>query len=198
MRRLFAILAAMALALVVAVPAAATRGAPTQQLPFHLRMSGVDRPLEMAPGVIPFLDRSTFGGRCSVPSDWITTVDSVGVAQHLGRVSVVSWHCTRFDFFSPPPGLSVFNGGHMTLTAANGDELWVTYSGTFLFYPGDTPDVGLSKATFETMTIVGGTGRFSDASGSLTGTAVDNFPAGPNVTTISGTITYDASMRKHG
>lgn len=198
MRRLFAVLAAMALALVVVTPAAATRGVPTQQVPFHLQMSGVDRPLQMAPGVIPFLDRSTFGGRCSIPSDWITTIDGTGVAEHLGRLSAVSSHCTRFDFFSPPPGLSQFGDGRMVLTAANGDELWITYSGSFLFYPGATPDVGLSVVTFSTMTIVGGTGRFVDAGGSLTGSAVDNFPAGPNIVTLSGTIMYDASARASG
>lgn len=195
MRRLFAVLAAMALVLVVVTPAGATRGVPTQLVPFHLQMSGVDRPLEMAPGVIPFLDRSTFGGRCSIPSDWVTTIDSTGTAEHLGLVSVLASHCTRFDFFSPPPGLSVFDSGRMTVTAANGDELWINYSGSFLFYPGATPDVGLSIATFSSMTIVGGTGRFVDAAGSLTGSAVDNFPGGPNVTTIGGTISYDASAR---
>jgi hypothetical protein len=187
----------MALLLAVAAPAAATRGQPTLAVPFHLQMSGVDRPLQMAPGVPPFLDRSTFGGRCSVASDWITTVDSTGVAAHLGLVSVTSSHCTRFDFFAPSPSLSVFDSGRMVVSGANGDELWISYSGTFLFYQGATPDVGLSIATFSTMTIEGGTGRFAGASGSLTGSATDNFPAGPNITTLSGTIVYDASARAH-
>src|SRR5512146_2250874 len=50
MRRLCSVLAAMALLLAVATPAAATRGQPTLAVPFHLQMTGVDRPLQMAPG----------------------------------------------------------------------------------------------------------------------------------------------------
>jgi len=195
MRRMFAVLAAAILAFALAAPAAATSGQTPHAVPFHMQVTGVDRPLEMAPGTPPFLDRSTFGGRCTVPSDWVTTVDSTGTAEHMGTISVVNSHCTRFDFLSAPPMPGVFGDGRMTITAANGDQLWVEYSGSFQFWPSDRPDAGTSYIAMDQMTIVGGTGRFVDASGSLLGNAVDEFGTGADVGQFSGWILYSASNR---
>ena len=158
-----------------------------------MHLSGVDRPLDMAPGAPPFLERSTFGGRCSRAVDWVTTIDSNGTATHLGRVSVLQSHCTRFDFLASPPMPADFTDGRMVVTAANGDELWIRYSGTFLFYPGATVEEGQSDISYGSMTIAGGTGRFEGASGTITGSAIDNWPAGPHVADFHGRIEYDAS-----
>jgi hypothetical protein len=145
----------------------------------------------MAPG-FP-LERSTFEGRCSVPSDWVTTIDSVGTAAHLGKVSMTQSHCTQIDITSPL-NPAVIMDGRVTVVAPNGDELWMTYTGSFIFTPTTGPDVGISNITYA-MTIVGGTGRFAHASGSADGTAVDYFPDGPNTADFSGVIWYDASDR---
>jgi hypothetical protein len=59
-----------------------------------------------------------------------------------------------------PNGFSFTATG--TIVAANGDELFTTTSGTGTFGPPIT--------TASTTTITGGTGRFADASGTLSGT----------------------------
>jgi hypothetical protein len=190
-RRIVAILAASVLALALTAPVAATRGQPDKAVPFAMHIVGLDRPLDVSPG-IPFV-RDLFGGRCSAPADWVTTVDSTGFASHLGEVTVVNSHCTRYEFFATP-NTGVFGDGRMTVTADNGDELWLAYSGSFVFYTDENPEVGVSDIAM-TLTVVGGTGRFVGATGTLHGTAVDDFPAGPNVADVWGSIVYDASNR---
>ena len=190
-RLILALSAVTALTLALAAPAAATQG---QRVPFQMHVVGADQPLNMSPG-FPVV-RDTFAGRCSIPSDWVTTIDLRGTAAHLGRVSVVASHCTQFDIFTTPnPG--VFQDGEMTVTAANGDELWIEYAGHFLFTPGDTPEVGVSDISFTTLTVTGGTGRFEGATGSLSGHAIDNFPAGPHTAAFAGWIVYDPSVQTH-
>lgn len=188
-RRILAFLAALALASAVVAPVAATQGQP---VPFRMHVVGADRPLNMSPG-FPVV-RDLFGGRCSVASDWVTTMDTAGTAVHLGRVTVIQSHCTRIDIFTTP-NPAVFGDGHMVIKAADGDELWLEYSGSFVFYASGTPDVGVSMITYSTMTVVGGTGRFEGATGSITGRAVDNFPDGPNTADFGGAILYDPSVQ---
>lgn len=193
MRRLLAVLAMSAVMVgVLAAPAAATQG---QAVPFSMHVVGLDRPLDMSPG-FPFVG-STFDGRCSVPSTWVTTIDSTGTAAHLGLVSVTQSHCTWFDVLGTATTENPFVDGRMVITAANGDQLWVHYSGYFLF-AATSEAVGVSDIHYETMTIVGGTGRFEGASGSLTGRARDDFPAGPNAASFAGTIVYDPSVQAKG
>jgi hypothetical protein len=130
-----------------------------------------------------------------VAADWVLSVSSTGHAAHLGKVTVEQEHCTRIDIFTVPnPG--VVGDGRMTVTAADGDELWLAYTATFVFVPGASPDVGVSTIT-ATMTIVGGTGRFEGATGSVMGHAIDNFPAGPHTADFSGTIAYDPAVQAH-
>ena len=187
--RILALLAVLPLATAFAMPAAATQA---QAVPFAMHVVGTDQPLNMSPG-FPFV-RDLFGGRCSIPSDWVTTFDGAGNAVHLGQVTVEESHCTQIDIFTVPnPG--IFQDGRMVITAANGDELWIAYSGGFLFTPGATPDVGVSQIDISTMTVVGGTGRFAGATGSISGHAVDNFPAGPSTGDFHGWIVYDPSIQ---
>jgi hypothetical protein len=85
-----------------------------------------------------------------------TTVEGArGVASHLGRTMMSGRHCT-------PTG-DDFGPGEMTLTAANGDALYMTYTGSAPFpAPGTEVIVGTTTAT-----ITGGTGRFEDATGTV-------------------------------
>lgn len=71
-----------------------------------------------------------------------------GTISHLGRTTVVQSHC-----FDPLTG--EYTAGVMTLTAANGDQLFATYA-------GERSPEGQPEVQF---TIAGGTGRFDGASG---------------------------------
>ncbi len=188
-RNALALLTAAALTLALAAPVAATQGQP---VPFRMHLVGLDRPLNMSPG-FPFV-RDTFDGRCSVASDWVTTIDSAGTATHLGRVSVVQQHCTQIDIFATPVMPATVTDGWVTITAADGDQLRLEYAGSFLFYPS-AQEAGISYITYSQMTVVGGTGRFAGAAGSITGAAVDDWSAGPNTATFSGWIVYDPSVQ---
>lgn len=69
--------------------------------------------------------------------------------------------------------------------AANGDELWSTYTG-----PG-TIDLATGKATFHGLeTFVGGTGRFTNASGSSQTAGQGSLVDSKGFLTISGTVSY--------
>jgi hypothetical protein len=93
-----------------------------------------------------------------------------GQATHLGNF-------TREErLFLNPDGTFT---GTMVFTAANGDELWVEFTGAFV-----SPTTAVGSYTF-----VGGTGRFRDATGSAEFEAVT--PDGVNVTaTFEGTINF--------
>jgi hypothetical protein len=75
----------------------------------------------------------------------------VGDVSHMGATVMTGKHSADLTF----------KDGNMKLVAANGDELWWSYygGGPAPEYPGQVYDV---KVKF---TIVGGTGRFANASG---------------------------------
>jgi hypothetical protein len=85
------------------------------------------------------------------------TSDATGVVSHLGRAS---FHIEGTFGFS---GAGVTVSGLMTATSASGDRLTGPFAGSGTAGAG-TIDVA---ATF---TPTGGTGRFADAGGSLSGT----------------------------
>jgi len=74
--------------------------------------------------------------------------------------------------------------GWRTLTAANGDELHVTTSGT------NAGAVGGMVTIDALLTIAGGTGRFTAATGSARATGLANLATRTTVTTIEGSISY--------
>lgn len=95
--------------------------------------------------------------RC--PSTYVlgTTVGK-GTASHLGAVTMLATDCPLLM-----PGVApTFSNGQLTLTAANGDELRATYSGGLLPVAGTAGLFTISGP----LTITGGTGRFTHASGS--------------------------------
>lgn len=114
-----------------------------------------------------------------------TWSEASGTASHLGLVTMVSNHCT--------PPANAITGGQMTLVAANGDELHMTYSGTCSAPP--FPPVGGVITCSTDNVIVGGTGRFADATGEAQMTAhVTNAgfgaPEWPATWTWQGMLSY--------
>ena len=89
------------------------------------------------------------------PNQWSLRTDSeaTGTVSHLGRTTMTSQHCT-------PTGPDIPDG-KMTLVGANGDSVFVEYTGTA---PPPDPDTGLITVDL-VYVIVGGDGRFEGAHG---------------------------------
>ena len=99
-----------------------------------------------------------------------------GTATHLGRYDEVG-----SVQISPTPDPTVFLvDAWATYTAANGDQLYAVMTGHL---DGDT------GAISATVTYVGGTGRFTSASGTATLSA-QLFPDGSIEVAVEGTINY--------
>ena len=107
------------------------------------------------------------------PTDFVGS----GHATHLGRYTEVG-----SASFSPTADPTVFHiDGWAILTAANGDQLHEVITGSL---------DGLTGAITATVTFVGGTGRFTDASGSATLSA-QALPLGLiDEVVVEGTIDY--------
>ena len=84
------------------------------------------------------------------------TIDLTGVASHYGRYTV------HFEGDGEIIGGEVVGHGTFTVVAANGDR----QTGTAVF-SGPLPSGDVHETT-AVLTITGGTGRFADASGTLT------------------------------
>ena len=180
--------AAMALGAVtmLAPSAVATGGQPGKQLPFTGFVQGFVS-VQFAPS-FPFL-RSTFGGRCSVPSDWIAVWSGVGQSSQTGLIKAHGSDCDRIDLAT---GNLVYGDGVIIEYGANGDYLYGTYTNGHGTLGGTIAD---------DWTIVGGTGRFSGATGEGTETfdllAPPTFTGEPLpfINPWDGWISYDASQR---
>ena len=129
---------------------------------------------------VPLQGKDTFnaavvGGSGSV----IDTVDSgSGTVTHLGNFTMTA--SESVDFAS----MTVRNGT-FTLTAANGDTVIGTYSGTIL--PGLTGYLVSGPIT-------GGTGRFAGATGRIVFQGTFDASTGSGSDEISGTITSVGSI----
>lgn len=121
---------------------------------------------------------------CPEGAAWRFIGGGTGRLTHLGKVTAENTHCT---FLSD----SSFSGGEMTITAANGDELFMEYSGTFELVTDESGNPVRSDVNLDWV-IVGGTGRFDGASGSGEGTGF-SLISGPATSTTTmyyeGTIT---------
>jgi hypothetical protein len=168
---LFVAVVAVAL-LAAAVPAAAGQSV---ERPIEEDLTGFMIGMQLAPG---FPDGDTFGGRCSVPSQWLSTSAGSGVMSHLGRVSWTLEHC--YQLFA-----GTFGDARVVITAADGDGLYGTFDG-----------VMTGETTFmETLIVTGGTGRFAGASGAIDETGWFDPDSGYMEVTGVGSIVYDASDR---
>ena len=167
MKKLLAavVLLAALMAFVVTAAAADTRG--------------TDRPFK---GTL--VGSATVAPDASCPIGLRTVSEGSGTGSHLGLVSMSSGHCT--------PVTNVI-AGQMTLVAANGDEVHATYSGTCEPFP--LPPVGETITCNTENVIVGGTGRFANATGEAHMTALVTWtgfgaPLLPANWTWDGTISY--------
>ena len=133
---------------------------------------GADRPLKGSlSGSVNFLPTEN----CPI----ITTVaDTSGTMSHLGKVESHWEHC-------PPIIEPFYTNGHAVFIAANGDELEAEYGGDF-----GSPFI---------LDVVGGSGRFENATGTIIADFVaegefgeDGIPINPWTVTmdLSGTISY--------
>lgn len=168
MRRII-LLAGLALAIGVLLPASALPAAGSSDLPFKGTVVG----------------SATFPLDPTCPTGRRTWSAATGTASHLGRVTMVTNHCT--------PPANVITDGQMTLVAANGDELHMTYSGTCDFDPlAAVGDVFPCNTVF---VVAGGTGRFQGATGTAPTTALITFagfgaPEWPGTWRWEGQLTY--------
>jgi hypothetical protein len=158
-------LAGLALAVAALSPASAPAKA-----------GGTDRPWKSSATATATLDLVTLRA----------TSAGSGHAAHLGKVT------QNLTIALTPTGPGTFTGaGTTTIVAANGDQLFGTFTETLT-------TTGLHPEFAFVITITGGTGRFADASGRMTGTgsSVINLPiVGATVTSrqtfdSEGTITY--------
>lgn len=107
-----------------------------------------------------------------------------GNLTHLGNSEWFVSHCSTLD------GQQLVNG-EGTLVAANGDELWMTYTAE-LISPFIVPGVMLYA---QDNVVTGGTGRFEGASGAfqtLIAVTIEDLtvPTAPASGEFAGTITY--------
>lgn len=137
---------------------------------------------------------STFGGRCSVPSDYVISAAFEGEATHAGRVTGTTSHCSQIAWGPQGPMGATYSDGEGVLTSANGSTITLRYGhGT----TGVDPDTGLLWFRDE-WTFLGGTGLFAGATGSgVEGGSFASFDVVlggmPVAMWMEGTITYNPS-----
>ncbi len=140
-------------------------------------------PMATAAPTTPF--RSDFTAQASfaetpLPGVLTVTTSGVGHATHLGKITLST---TETLDFVTSPGSLVIRDGRLVMVAANGDELHWTYEGT-----GSLPDEDGDSSLTGTFVITGGTGRFSDATGSGTFQGAGNAVTGAASLSYRGTI----------
>ena len=109
----------------------------------------------------------------------VQRITGVGQATHLGQNTFVA--NATVNFGTPPPFAIA---GTTTFTAANGDEFYTQFTGT------STPTGNGTSRGDINHTVVGGTGRFEHATGSLTGIALVNAASPTNTVSYTGTLNY--------
>jgi len=157
-------------ALAVALPGAAVA-----------KRGGTDRPI-----------KGSTSGTTTVDLTTLTATDqSTGVFSHLGKTTTSASFTVAF---TGPTTLVL--SGPLTLTAANGDQVFATCTGN-VTTSAPVPAVGGTTDYTLDCTVAGGTGRFSDASGTSTTTGhqeivsfVGTTVTLRNTTTSTGRISY--------
>lgn len=114
------------------------------------------------------------------PSQFGGTLSGSGKGTHLGVISLSASDC-----IIPMQNYFISNG-NLTITAANGDKLTGTYSGSFI--PTDNPSIYMYDDF--TIQITGGTGRFAGAAGSGTLEGTSNVQTGQGVVEGTMSVSY--------
>ena len=136
------------------------------------------------------------------PAPCLTLVRTTleGHATHLGRFTGTGSTCILVDlanptvdpdppFTAPGPAPYVtapFTNPRWTLTAANGDQLWMRSDDAVAVLSATDRSLRAAGTTL----VVGGTGRFVQARGVLQTSAVNEDGLGPDDATSTGWITY--------
>jgi hypothetical protein len=131
-------LGGLALAVVALSPASAPAKA-----------GGTDRPV-----------KGSASGTVSIKQGLLVTADVTGVSSHFGNYT--GHFEGQVRQIIPGNPVTVVGDGTFTLVVANGDQL----TGTFTF-TGPPPSLTPHEVT-TALTITGGTGRFADATGTVT------------------------------
>lgn len=111
----------------------------------------------------------------------LTAAPGTGTATHMGRFTVQQAQC-----ISTVTG--AITNGEATLTAANGDQIFMTYTGAIV---GGNPQLPVADLTY---VVVGGTGRFANAEGEID-IHVEYTTPSIWISTGSGWLRYSASDR---
>lgn len=109
----------------------------------------------------------------------VQRITGVGQATHLGQNTFVANATVNF---STPPPFAI--AGTATFTAANGDKFYTQFTGSTR-----PTGPGTSRGDIN-HTVVGGTGRFENATGSLTGIALVDAASPTNTVSYTGTLDY--------
>lgn len=144
-------------------------------LPGALMISSFQRPLLQTATTKERHVKSLVPFKGKIRLDVSNGIVGTGEASHIGQFDV-----TADDDESNFP----FITGTVTITAANGDQLFATHTGNAQDLGG-----GMLRVTFDNM-ITGGSGRFAGASGSFTLIATVNENTGTAMATIDGSIQY--------
>jgi hypothetical protein len=102
-----------------------------------------------------------------------------GLASHLGRITGTGSNCTAFDL--AVSAVPIYDGV-ASFVAADGSTLVFAYEGE------QQAPVDLRAITITTNTVIGGTGRFVDASGSWTTVGTIDLAAGVFSGSFSGWV----------
>jgi hypothetical protein len=106
-------------------------------------------------------------------------ISGAGLATQLGKVTVVSSDCinpisqTSFSFAS----------NQLVFTVGNGDQIFAMYNGMLTSEGG----VGVISGGYQ---LIGGTGRYSQATGAGTVQGVEDMTTGKGLVYLNGTISY--------
>jgi hypothetical protein len=104
-----------------------------------------------------------------------------GTVSHLGKSALVSTACITVS-----NGIYSIVSSTITVTAANGDMLFGTYTGSF--HPTNVPPI--YEMDSGTLIITGGSGRFKHATGMATLQSSENLATGQGTISAIGTISY--------
>ena len=109
----------------------------------------------------------------------VQRITGVGQATHLGQNTFVANATVNF---STPPPFAI--AGTSTFTAANGDKFYTQFTGTA------TPTENGTSRSIINHTIIGGTGRFENVTGCLTGISIFNAANPTNTVSYTGILNY--------